>query len=73
MTPAMNDRLDRARGFVRAAMGLIREALGLKQVVQGGTLIGVGLLVMFAGEFTHYVVGGVMLLYGGYLIAGGKL
>ena len=40
MTPVETSLLRRAMGFVRAA-------LGLKQVVQGATLIGVGLLVIF--------------------------
>ena len=66
MTPMENPWLQRAMGFVKSV-------LGLKEIVQGGALIGVGLLVMFAGEFTHYVVGAIMLLYGGYMIAGGRL
>ena len=66
MTPMMNARLQRALGFVRTV-------LGLKQVLQGATLIGVGLLVIFAGAFTRDVVGALMLLWGAYLIVGGRL
>ena len=67
MTPVMQDRL-------RSAMVLVRSALGLKQVVRRRRLlVGVGLLVIFAGAFTRDVVGGLMLLYGAYLIVGGRL
>ena len=66
MTPGMNARLQRAVGFVRAA-------LGLRQVVQGATLIGVGLLVIFAGAFTHDVIGSLMLLWGAFFMVGGRL
>lgn len=66
MTPGMNARLQRAVGFVRAA-------LGLKQVVQGVSLAGVGLLVIFAGAFTHDVIGSLMMLWGAFFIAGGRL
>ena len=58
---------------IRRLLDFIRTALGLKQVVQGATLIAVGLLVIFAGAFTRDVVGTLMMLYGGYLIAGGRL
>ena len=54
-------------------LDLVRGFLGIKEVIQGVTLVGVGLLVIFAGAFTQAVVGGLMLLYGGYLIAGGRL
>ena len=63
----MTDRLRRAMGFVRTV-------LGLKQIVQGATLIVGGLLVMFAGPFTHYCFGRAhALVYGAYLICGGRL
>ena len=66
MTPVRNSWLRRALGFVRAA-------LGLKQVVQGASLIVVGLLVIFGGKPAHYAVGALMMLYGWYLICGGRL
>ena len=66
MTLVKNDWLRRAMGFIRAA-------LGLKQVVQGVTLIAVGLLVIFAGAFARDIVGGLMMLYGAFFIAGGRL
>ena len=59
--------------LLRRAMGFVRTALGLRQVVQGATLIGVGLLVIFGGAFARDVVGGLMLLYGAVLIVAGRL
>ena len=59
--------------WLRRVLDLVRGFLGIKEVLQGATLIGVGLLVIFAGAFTHAILGGLMLLYGGYLIGGGRL
>ena len=59
--------------LLRRVMGYVRAALGLKQVVQGVSLAGVGLLVIFAGAFTHDVIGSLMMLWGAFFMAGGRL
>ena len=59
--------------WLSRVLDLVRGFLGIKEVIQGVTLVGVGLLVIFAGAFTQAVVGTLMLLYGGYLIVGGRL
>ena len=58
---------------LQQALGIVRAFFSLQQVLQGCALILVGLLVIFAGVFTQTVVGVLMLLYGGYLIGGGRL
>ena len=58
---------------LQAALGMVRGFLGIKEVLRGATLVGAGLLVIFAGAFTQTIVGMLMLLYGGYLIGGGRL
>ena len=58
---------------LRGALDLVRGFLALEQLLQGATLIAVGLLVIFAGAFTQTVAGVLLMVYGGYLIIGGRL
>ena len=58
---------------LRRVLDFIGSFLGLENLLQGVTLIAVGLLVIFAGAFTQTVMGVLLMVYGGYLLVGGRL